>query len=284
MKDYKAVRSSLDISKSIVSLELSQPAMLHPQNRAKRIREVNDIIQGRSKQAVESVLAVLAEKAGDCHADEIAGLQQDILDFQQQKARLSRAYYKSSCSMVYKYEMLKGSAGKPLKIVNQKLFDQAVEHGFPPDFFRQTYFDQVTIYCLPANTDFSNSMFQNCTFAVCRISAPSFIGARIYDSEFHSCVLDHADLRAASLAHTHFHDCTLNYVTFEKAHLKSCNFIDCILSHINYLTAELDGCSFGRVTASHIHHLDTAVITQGGSTDEECRHNREAIFHALRGE
>ena len=53
------------------------------------------------------------------------------------------------------------------------------------------------------------------------------------------------------------------------------------LDSINYLIATLDDCSFGRVTASDIRHLDTAAITQGGATQEECRRNRDAIFQAL---
>ena len=94
-------------------------------------------------------------------------------------------------------------------------------------------------------------------------------------------MLEHADFFNASIAHTHFHDSTLSHVTFQKAWLKSCNTIDCTLDSINYLTATLDGCSFGRVTVSDIRHLDTAAITQGGATQEECRRNRDAIFHAL---
>ena len=70
-------------------------------------------------------------------------------------------------------------------------------------------------------------------------------------------------------------------MTFQKARLKSCNTIDCTLDSINYLIATLDDCSFGRVTASDIRHLDTAAITQGGATQEECRRNRDAIFRAL---
>ncbi len=168
-----------------------------------------------------------------------------------------------------------------LKIVNQKLFDRAAKHGFPPGFFRETYFDQVKLYCLPHNADAYGSLFQSCAFAVCRISGASFIGASLYSSEFYSCALDHVDFFAASFSNTHFHDSALSYVTFQKARLKDCNTIDCALDNINYLNATLDGCSLGRVTASSIYNLDSATITQGGATSEECHRNREAVFQAL---
>lgn len=281
MNDYKAVRSSLDISRSTAFyLEMSDPAAFRLGDRAGSIRAINDILQGRSEQTVEAMLAELEQKGGTYYAGEIAVLRQDVQNFLHQKALLSQSYRKSS-SKAYRFKTYKSGSGRSLKIVDQKLFDRAAKAGFPPEFFRETYFDQVNIYCLPERTDFYGSTFQDCAFAVCRISAPSFIGASIYSSEFHSCVLEHADFFNASVAHTHFHDSTLSHVTFQKAWLKSCNTIDCTLDSINYLTATLDGCSFGRVTASDIRHLDTAAITQGGATQEECRRNRDAIFHAL---
>jgi len=42
-----------------------------------------------------------------------------------------------------------------------------------------------------------------------------------------------------------------------------------------------DGCFFGRVTASEISGLQSARITQGGATEEECRQNKALIFQAL---
>ena len=281
MNDYKAVRSSLDISKSIAFyLEMSDPAAFRLRDRAGSIRTINDILQGRSEKTVEAMLAELEQKGGTYYAGEIAILRQNIQDFQHQKMMLTQPYCKSS-GKTYRFRAYNGGNGRSLKIVDQKLFDRAAEAGFPPGFFRETYFDQVHIYCLPERADFYGSIFQNCAFAVCRISAPSFIGASIYNSEFHSCVLEYADFFEAGIAHTHFHDSALSHVTFQKARMKSCNTIDCTLDSINYLTATLDGCSFGRVTASDVRNLDTATITQGGAGQEECRRNRDAIFQAL---
>lgn len=281
MNDYKAVRSSLDISKSIAFyLEMSDPAAFRLRDRAGSIRTINDILQGRSEKTVEAMLAELEQKGGTYYAGEIAILRQNIQDFQRQKMMLTQPYCKSS-GKTYRFRTFDNSIGRSLKIVDQKLFDKAAKAGFPPEFFRETYFDQVNIYCLPEYADFYGSTFQNCAFAVCRISAPSFIGASIYSSEFHSCVLEYADFFESSIAHTHFHDSALSHVTFQKARLKSCNTIDCTLDSINYLTATLDGCSFGRVTASDVRNLDTATITQGGAGQEECRRNRDAIFQAL---
>lgn len=264
MNDYKAVRSSLDISKSIAFyLEMSDPAAFRLRDRAGSIRTINDILQGRSEKTVEAMLAELEQKGGTYYAGEIAVLRQNIQDFQHQKKMLTQLYSRrnSKAYKMYRFKNFDNGVGRSLKIVDQKLFDRAAKAGFPPGFFRETYFDQVTIYCLPEHADFYGSTLQDCAFAVCRISAPSFIGA--------------------SIAHTHFRDSALSHVTFQKARLKSCNTIDCTLDSINYLTATLDGCSFGRVTASDIRHLDTAVITQGGASEEECRRNRDAIFHAL---
>lgn len=281
MNDYKAVRSSLDISKSIAFyLEMSDPAAFRLRDRAGSIRTINDILQGRSEKTVEAMLAELEQKGGTYYAGEIAILRQNIQDFQRQKMMLTQPYSKSS-GKTYRFRTFDNSIGRSLKIVDQKLFDKAAKAGFPPEFFRETYFDQVNIYCLPEHADFYGSTFQNCAFAVCRISAPSFIGASIYSSEFHSCVLEYADFFESSIAHTHFHDSALSHVTFQKARMKSCNTIDCTLDSINYLTATLDGCSFGRVTASDVQNLDTATITQGGAGQEECRRNRDAIFQAL---
>ena len=281
MNDYKAVRSSLDISKSIAFyLEMSDPAAFRLRDRAGSIRTINDILQGRSEKTVEAMLAELEQKGGTYYAGEIAILRQNIQDFQRQKMMLTQPYCKSS-GKTYRFRTFDNSIARSLKIVDQKLFDKAAKAGFPPEFFRETYFDQVNIYCLPEHADFYGSTFQNCAFAVCRISAPSFIGASIYSSEFHSCVLEYADFFESSIAHTHFHDSALSHVTFQKARMKSCNTIDCTLDSINYLTATLDGCSFGRVTASDVQNLDTATITQGGAGQEECRRNRDAIFRAL---
>ena len=281
MNDYKAVRSSLDISKSIAFyLEMSDPAAFRLRDRAGSIRTINDILQGRSEKTVEAMLAELEQKGGTYYAGEIAILRQNIQDFQRQKMMLTQPYCKSS-GKTYRFRTYNGGNGCSLKIVDQKLFDRAAKAGFPPGFFRETYFDQVNIYCLPEHADFYGSIFQNCAFAVCRISTPSFIGASIYSSEFHSCVLEYADFFESSIAHTHFHDSALSHVTFQKARMKSCNTIDCTLDSINYLTATLDGCSFGRVTASDVRNLDTATITQGGAGQEECRRNRDAIFQAL---
>lgn len=281
MNDYKAVRSGLEISQRAASyLELSDPAALRQKTLAGTIYAINDILQGRSEQPVDTLLAYLEQKAAVYYADEIAALRQDIQDFLHQKTLLSQPYHKSS-GTAYSFKTFQGTNGHLLKIVDQQMFDAAAEAGFPPDFFRETCFDQVKLYCLPDHADFYGSLFQDCSFTVCRLNAPSFVGARIYSSEFHSCVLTHTDFSSVALVHTHFHDSSLSHVTFQNAYLKSCNTIDCALEHINYLIAKLDGCSFGRVTASHIRHLDTASITQGGATEEECRWNREAIFRAL---
>ena len=196
---------------------------------------------------------------------------------------LDQPYTKSS-SKQYKYRSYDPPIGRKLKIVNQRLYDCAAKAGFPPNFFRETYFDQVTFYCIPDHTDFSFSYFSNCTFAVCRIREATFDGATLSSSEFHSCVMQYATFFNASIDHTHFHDSTLRNVSFQEARLKSCNTVDCELDGVGFLNATLDGCFFGRVAAHGIRNLHTATITQGGATDYEVKRNRESIFAALRPE
>lgn len=91
MNDYKAVRSSLDISRSIAFyLEMSDPAAFQQADRARSIRTINDILQGRSERMVEAMLAELEQKGGTYYAGEIAVLRQNIQDFQHQKMMLTQ--------------------------------------------------------------------------------------------------------------------------------------------------------------------------------------------------
>ena len=205
------------------------------------------------------------------------------MDFQYQ--RLIRDYpYTKSSGKQYKYRMNDANPDRPLKIINQRLFDWAAKAGFPPGFFRESYFDHVTVYCMPEHADCNFSVFQDCTFAVCRISDARLDGTSIYGGEFHSCVIKDTIFFCASLADTHFYDSAIDRVSFQKAYLRRCNVLDCGLYSVNFLNTTLDGCSFGRVESRLIRNLHTATITQGGATEAECRQNRESIYKALRPE
>ena len=259
------------------------PDKYPPGNTAKAIGALNDILQGQSEHTVDELLTGMDTICGgwpDYDGDRTM-LRQRITDFQAQKELLSQPYAKSS-SQQYHYKIFDPSAERPLKIVDQRLYDRAFKDGFPIDFFRQSYFDHVKFYCLPDKTDYSFSYFNNCTFAVCRIRKAIFDGTTFSSSEFHSCAMQYVTFFQASIAHTHFHDSTLQNVSFQKARLKSCNIIDCEMGDINFLHTTLDGCSFGRVNAHGISNLHTATITPGGATNEEVEQNRKAIFSALR--
>ena len=258
-----------------------RPQHYNGANRVETVRTINDILQGRAERTVDAFLTGLRNTGGEDYAQRVEELSGDIQAFLTQKALLSQPYTKSS-SKQYKYRSFDLDPKRPLKIVNQRLYDCAAKAGFPPDFFRETYFDGVTFYCIPDRTDFTFSHFRNCTFAVCRIRETNFDGTCIYDSEFHSCAMQYITFHKASIAHTHFHDSTLKNVSFQGARLKSCNTIDCELENVGFLSATLDGCFYGRVASHGIRHLHTATITQGGATGEEVKHNREAIFAALR--
>lgn len=277
MNDYKAVSSGLEISRRIADcLEEAAAVSYLPNERTCAIRAVNDILQGRSTRTVEELLAEL-EKCGE---GRIVSVRQDIQDFLRQKELLAQTYDKRWNGKQYTYERSQGIEGRRLKVIDQKLYDHAARQGFPPDFFRESYFDRVTFYCLPKFADFLGSELHNCKFAVCRITSVSFVLSHIYDTEFYSSILNHVDLCASALAHTRFRDCELSHVMLQTAKLKSCSTIDCTMDVVDYAGATLDGCSFDRVTAGTIR-LDHAIITQGGATEEECRRNREAIYQAL---
>jgi hypothetical protein len=264
---------------------MCDPVKYPPGDDAKIVRRLNDILQGRGKQTVEELLAEMNTVCGrlGIYWSEYLAFCQKIEDFQHQKSLLDQPYTKSSDKQ-YKYRTYDPPGGRKLKIVNQRLYDCAAKAGFPPNFFRETYFDGVTLYCVPDHTDFNFSYFSNCTFAVCRIREATFDGASLSSSEFHSCAMQYATFYKATIAHTHFHDSTLKNVSFQDARLKSCNTVDCELDGVGFLNATLDGCFFGRVAAHRIRGLHTATITQGGATDSEVKHNRESIFAALRPE
>lgn len=276
MIDYQAVPSGLDISCRIADcLEAAARREYQFGDRVSTLRALNDILQGRSARSADELLTEL-EKCGG----QIAPVLQDIQDFLRQKELLTQVYDKRWNGKRYAFEHRKGMENRTLKVIDQKLYDQAAREGFPPDFFRESYFDRVTFYCLPKFADFLGAELHNCKFAVCRITSASFVFSHIYDTEFYSSVLNYVDLCGSVLAHTHFRDCELSHVLLQTAKLKTCSTIDCTMDGVDYAGATLDGCTFDRVTAGTIR-LDYATITQGGATEEECRQSREAIYRAL---
>lgn len=281
MAEYQKVRSTLEISRHIAfCLDMLEPQYFSGINYAETVRHVNDILQGRAERTVEALLGELRQK-GPGLARKMEHISRDIQAFEAQKELLVFPYEKSSSSQ-YAYKTFDLDPDYPLKIIDQQIYDQAARDGFPPDFFRKSYFDNVTLYCLPDDADLNFSRFQDCTFAVCRIRGARFDGTCIYGGCFHSCAIDHTTFFQAVIANTHFRDSSMESVSFQRAMLKHCNTIDCKMGRVNFLNATLDGCSYGRIDPANIRNLHTAAITQGGATGEECQRNREAIFHALR--
>ena len=275
MENDQAVRSGLDISRSVVDYwERTAPNTMDGA-RTKRIQSVNDILQGRSAQTVETLLDMLGTD------DRGSAIRRDILDFTARKERLDRPYASPGVMAYPPGLSYYHSRDRPLKVIDQALYDKAAREGFPLDFFPESYFDRVTLYCLPDHTDCNFSCFDGCSFQVCRIREATFDGAALTDCAFHTARLDHVTFFSARIAHTHFHDSSLCWVSFQMARLKSCNTIDCTLRNVGFLNAVLDGCSYGRVTAEHTRCLHTAQITQGGATAEECAHNRAGVLQSL---
>ena len=78
IENYQAVRSTREIAKSIAYyLEMSDPVNYPPSDRAKTVRAVNDILQGRSDRTVDSLLAETLE---DEENDEILLLDNGTVD------------------------------------------------------------------------------------------------------------------------------------------------------------------------------------------------------------
>ena len=264
-------------------LEMCAPEKYAPMNRTDTITAINDTLQGRSERTIESLLDEVKRTLGEDKANISAEITADVKDFLRQQLMLNYPYAKSS-SKQYKYRIFDQHAERPLKIVTQQIYDWAAKSGFPPDFFRETYFDNVTFYCLPDHADLNFSHFDACTFAVCRIREATFDGTSLYGCEFHSCAVNYATFFQSTLAHTHFWDSRLENVSFQKARLKSCNTTDCTMLNVSFLNATLDGCRYDRVQSFLTSGLHTATITQGGATEKEVEQNRKAIFAALRPE
>lgn len=277
MTDYKAVPSGLELSRRIADcLEASAPRGYDPGERPRAIQELNDILQGRSARSADELLAEL-DKCGDTWLPAVLG---DVRAFLRQKALLTKPYHKRPSRKAFAFQWAKGSDGRKLKVIDQRLYDRAAREGFPANFFREASFDHVTFFCLPDKVDFCGSELHGCKFAVCRIGGISFGYSRIYDTEFYSSVLSHVDMYEATLAHTRFHDCELSHLMVQNATLKSCHTADCTMDEVDYAGSTLDGCTFSRITAGTVC-LDWTTITQGGATEEECRQNRKDVYRAL---
>ena len=77
--------------------------------------------------------------------------------------------YTTTGKQTYDYEMYDFEPERPLKIINQQIFDDAAERGFPPDFFTKSYF-----LCFVFSTQVYNKTR----------SYYYFYGGWIYDKDF----------------------------------------------------------------------------------------------------
>ena len=280
MTRFQAVRSGGEISMNIADLlEQTDPALYNGANRTQTIREVNDILQGRSELSLDMLYSILEQKSGG-ETERLEKIKRDVEAFHVQKSSRAQRYTMTG-AQEYHYETWDCDPQRPLKIISQPLFDHAAEHGFPPDFFTESYFDHVTVYCMPDNVDLSFSHFERCRFSVCGIRGAVFDNAALYGVDFQSSLLHMVNFTGASIAHTHFRDCDMASVSFQDARLKSCFTLDCTMDRIDFRGATLDGARYGRVAASNIQNLPSAVITQGGATREEVEHLRESTFREL---
>lgn len=204
-------------------------------------------------------------------------LHQRVHDFLHQKELLSEKYTKIGNEQYY-FEMHGDK-----KIITQPLYDLAARDGFPPGFFRNSYFDRVTFYCLPDAQDCSESAFNLCSFTVCRINGATFENSTFFNCEFHTCDIVSASFYRAALDNCRFHDCHIKDSSFRYSHMKGCKMIECAMNGIGYGSATLDGCTVITHTAPrNIRGLESAIITKSGAESEEERQNRAALLSALK--
>ena len=281
MMEYQAAPSGHEISKKIADLmEDIDPIQYNGRNRVRRVRNVNDYLQGRNDMPLEPLLDWAAKTDGGTYTERVTAIRGMIQAFQTQKALMEQPY-PLPCTQEHPYERYTDDSLNPMKIIDQSLFDRTAKVGFPRDFFRCSYFDGVNIYCMPDGADCAYSTFHNCNFTACRIRRAMFPQVTIQDCYFYSCELQEVIFHEASISNTHFTDSTLRSVTFQEARLKSCLTVDCTMEGIDFFHTRLDGCTYGRIRAADIMNLPYAKITQGGATEEECTRNRAAIFKAL---
>jgi len=172
MLHYRAIKSGIDIAKQIADLLESLP-IGEQDSRAAIIRNGNDVLQGRSDMSVDMLLSALRETGGPSYSQEVDRIQAQIEAFLNQMALRGKPYRKTGCQE-YEYKLWDFDPQRPLKVIEQELFDHAAEYGFPPDFFKDAYFDHVTVYCMPDGTDCSGSHFQDCSFTACGIRGAVF--------------------------------------------------------------------------------------------------------------
>lgn len=278
MSDYRQVHSSLAISQHIAGF--MDTAGLINDCYTVAISCINDVLQGRADQTIDALFADLAEKGGAVFTPEIEFLKAEVEDFLQQKSLLTAAYTKPpSVDLPYQYDEI--YPGEKLKIIDQALYDKAAAVGFPKDFFKQAYFDQVTFYCLPDNADLTHSIFNDCDFIVCRLKGANFQESRLYSGKFHGCTIEDSSFCGATIANINFRDCQLANVSFSYAYMSKCNTIDCRMENINFYNTVLNDSAYGRISAKNIRRLYTANITAGGATEQEVKWLRQSIFRVL---
>lgn len=278
---YRAVPSGHQISMVIANiLEETAPHRFHGGNRTQTIREWNDALQGRSDLSLDMLYERLEQTCGGGGAKRIEEIKETMAAFRHQKM-LRTLRYTMTGSQTYDYQLWDLDPSCPLKIIDQEIFDHAAEHGFPPDFFTKSYFDRVTIYCMPDGADCSSSRFYHCSFSVCGIRGAVFDNADMDDTDFHSALLQMVNFTGATITHSHFRDCCLVSVSFQDARLKSCLTADCEMNRVDFQGAVLDGSSYGRIKARNILNLSGSAITQGGATTEEVRRLRLSVFREL---
>ena len=276
-KHHQAVCSTRALSRQIVdALEQTYPEIAADYQRASLISQANDILQGRSQTSADTLTELLDKCAAGPH------IKDEIDRFFKQRSMLLTPYTKAGTKpFVYRTYTAIGPRDKAVKVIDQALFDRAAREGFPPDFFSDSYFDHVAIYCIPDDTCCTGSAFRDCTFSVCRLVGIRFEGSTLYDTEFHSCAMNHASFCDSTLAYTHFYDCNMRRGGFIRTSVRHSNTIDCALDKVRFHNATLDNCCFSRVHVRGIRGLHTCTITKSGATEEECRRDRDAILKAL---
>lgn len=132
-----------------------------------------------------------------------------------------------------------------------------------------------------AEMNYSDCRFMECSLEGQDFSACSFEGA-IINSDMRDCIFQSCNFKGATLYGSKVESCDFLNADFSDSSMKRIRVRNSDLSGVSFLLATLDGVQMDNIIINHpVQYIDTATITMGGATGQECEQNRERIYAAL---
>ena len=279
MNEYKFVLSSNKIAQQMVDL-LENLGVYSPSFRAQIISQIEKSLNSHEPQDKEDVKRTLRSAALLHEPEATQDICEYIDSFVRQKELINEKYVLKPHKPP-RYKMDYERCDEPKKIITQEMYDSAVTKGFPKDFFKNAILDSITIYCLPENADFTNSVLSDCYINVCAAREAVFDNVNVYDSEFNTVDLSGARItESSSFVHTHF-----RYCDFSEAQLSGrmhmCNVTHGRMDNTDLFCLHMNRGNFRDIKTSGIQNLDTVSFTAGAMTEEEVKRYQARNFDAL---